>query len=81
MEQEEREMQCALCGYTSAGKFVGDICPGCGLTFWKCHNCGYTITAAAPPEVCPDCHEKCDFLNISCYTTECGGPGHVDPRL
>ena len=81
MEQKEREMQCALCGYTSAGKFVGDICPGCGLTYWKCHNCGYTITAPAPPEVCPECQEKCDFLNITCYTPECGGPGHVDPRL
>jgi rubrerythrin len=68
MEQKAREMQCALCGHTSAGKFVGDICPDCGLTYWKCHNCGYTITAPAPPEVCPECHEKCDFFNITCYT-------------
>ena len=81
MEQRDKEMECALCGYTSSGKFVGDICPGCGLTYWKCHNCGYTITAAAPPNVCPECHEKCDFLNIMCYTPECGGPGHIDPRL
>ena len=81
MEQKDREMQCALCGHTSSGKFVGDICPDCGLTYWKCHNCGYTITAPAPPEVCPDCHEKRDFLNITCYTPECGGPSHIDPRL
>jgi hypothetical protein len=25
--------------------------------------------------------EKCNFLNVSCYTPECGGPGHFDPRL
>jgi len=81
MEQKEGEMQCALCGYTSSGKFTGDICPDCGLTYWKCHKCGYTITAAIPPAVCPECKEKCDFLNVTCYTPECGGPGHMDPRL
>jgi rubredoxin len=81
MGQEAKTMQCALCGYTAAGKFVGDICPECGLTYWKCHSCGYTVTAATPPEVCANCKEKCDFLNITCYTPECGGPGHLDPRL
>jgi len=81
MEQKKGEMQCALCGYTSSGKFTGDICPDCGLTYWKCHKCGYTITAAVPPGVCPECGEKCDFLNVTCYTPECGGPGHMDPRL
>jgi len=81
MEQRETEMQCALCGYTGSGKFVGDICPDCGLTYWKCHSCGYTITAVGAPEVCPECHAKCDFLNITCYTPECGGPGNIDPRL
>jgi len=81
MEQKKGEMQCALCGYTSSGEFAGDICPDCGLTYWKCHKCGYTITAAVPPAVCPECGEKCDFLNITCYTPECGGPGHIDPRL
>lgn len=81
MEKKEEEMQCSLCGYTASGRFVGDICPGCSLTFWKCQNCGYTITANTPPEVCPECKEKCDFRNITCYTPECGGPGHIDPRL
>ncbi|MEE8620713.1 MAG: hypothetical protein V3T37_01545 [Syntrophobacteria bacterium] len=51
------------------------------MTYWKCHKCGYTITAAVPPAVCPECKEKCDFLNVTCYTPECGGPGHIDPRL
>lgn len=81
MEQKDKEMQCSLCGYTTSGKFVGDICPSCSLTFWKCQKCGYTITAATPPEVCPECNEKCDFRNITCYTPDCGGPGNIDPRL
>lgn len=81
MEQKENAMKCALCGYTASGKFVGDICPACSLTYWKCSSCGYTITAAAPPEVCPECQKKCDFNNITCYTPECGGPGHIDPRF
>jgi rubrerythrin len=81
MEKTREKMECALCGYTSSGKFTGDICPDCGLTYWKCHECGYTITAAVPPGVCPECGEQCDFLNITCYTPECGGPGHIDPRL
>jgi rubrerythrin len=81
MEQREREMECALCGYTASGKLVGDICPVCGLTYWKCGNCGYLITATSPPVVCPECKEKCDFLDVTCYTPECGGPGNIDPRL
>jgi hypothetical protein len=34
-----------------------------------------------PPDTCSQCNEKCDFLNVTCYTPECGGPGHIDPRL
>jgi rubrerythrin len=81
MEQKDKERQCALCGYAAEGKFVGDICPGCNLTFWRCQKCGYTITAPIPPDICPECNEIGDFRNISCYTPECGGPGHIDPRL
>ncbi|MEW6386003.1 MAG: rubredoxin-like domain-containing protein [Thermodesulfobacteriota bacterium] len=51
------------------------------MTYWRCSNCRYTLTAAQPPEVCPSCQQKCDFLNITCYTPECGGPGHIDPKL
>lgn len=50
-------------------------------THWKCGKCGFTFTAASLPEQCPGCGEKCDFLNITCYTPECGGPGNIDPRL
>ncbi len=81
MENKEDISICALCGHTASGKFVGDICPECGLTYWRCDNCGCTITAAKLPDVCPQCKEKCDFVNITCYTPECGGPGHIDPRL
>lgn len=80
-EQIEEKSQCALYGYTASGKFVGDICLDCGLTYWKCHNCAYTITAAAPSEFCPECGKKCDFLNVTCYTLDCGGPDNIDPQL
>lgn len=81
MAGEEKQFTCALCGFTASGKFSGDICPQCSLTHWKCGGCGFTFTANAPPESCPGCKEKCDFLNITCYTPECGGPGRIDQRL
>ncbi len=52
-----------------------------GLTHWKCGKCNFTFTAQSLPEKCPVCDEKCDFLNITCYTPECGGSGNIDPRL
>ncbi|NOQ46230.1 MAG: hypothetical protein GQ559_06105 [Desulfobulbaceae bacterium] len=81
MATAEEKSECTLCGYTATGKFSGDICPECGLTYWKCGKCNFTFTAPSPPEKCPGCDEKCDFLNITCYTPECGGPGNIDPRL
>lgn len=80
-KKEEEKWVCAHCGYESSGKFTGDICPECGLTYWKCPECGFTITAPTPPDICPECKVKCDFKNITCYIPECGGPGHIDPRL
>lgn len=41
---------------------------------WKCNKCGNTIDSPAPPETCPSCHEKCEFVDVSCYIPECGGP-------
>jgi len=81
MEGKQATWICAHCGYRARGPFTGDICPECGLTFWKCGNCGYTLTASQPPDVCPECGEKCGFRNVTCYTPECGGPGHIDPRF
>lgn len=49
--------------------------------WWKCSNCGYTLQAPAPPETCPGCNEKCAFIDVTCYTPECGGPGNIDPQV
>ena len=38
MDMKPKQWVCAHCGYTANGKFVGDICPQCGLTYWKCTN-------------------------------------------
>ena len=51
------------------------------LITWKCTQCGYTYTAVQPAERCPSCGEKCEFIDVSCYTPDCGGPGGTDPRL
>lgn len=45
---------------------------------WKCTNCGYTFSAERPPETCPSCNEKCEFVDVSCYTPDCGGTGSDD---
>jgi len=49
--------------------------------FWKCLECGNTIQIPSPPETCPSCKEQCAFKDVSCYTPDCGGPGHMDPKL
>ena len=81
MQNKQEKWVCAHCGYTSDGKFKGDICPQCGLTYWKCGKCGFLFTASLPPDVCPECGEKNNFKNVTCYIPECGGPGHVDQHL
>ncbi len=67
---EERESVQATEGKTAAEP-----------SHWKCGKCSFTFTASSLPEQCPGCGEKCDFLNITCYTPECGGPGNIDHRL
>ena len=81
MGEQPEKFVCANCGYTSDGKFTGDICPKCNQTYWKCGECGFLVTAGTPPVECPQCRKKCEFLNVTCYTPECGGPGNIDPRL
>ena len=49
------------------------------MSTWKCSNCGFTLEEATPPEQCPNCKEKCEFLDASCYTPDCGGPGSGNP--
>lgn len=58
-----------------------DSCPTCNQPYWKCEKCGYTLNAKTPPDICPECKERCEFRDVSCYTPDCGGPGHIDPRL
>ncbi len=48
--------------------------------YWKCKNCGNTVQQKTPPDPCPACKQKCEFVNVSCYTPECGFTG-IDPRL
>lgn len=50
---------------------------------WICSKCGYTLEAQIPPEICPSCNQKCEFLNNTCYTPDCGGPnsGDKDTRI
>ena len=78
---EPQKYTCANCGYTASGRFSGDICPQCNMTYWKCGKCGATFTAAQAPDTCPSCKEKCEFKDVTCYLPECGGPGNIDPRL
>ncbi|MGQ9669420.1 MAG: rubredoxin-like domain-containing protein [Desulfosoma sp.] len=53
------------------------------MTMWKCNKCGHTLQALTPPETCPSCKEKCEFLDVTCYIPECGGPdsGNVNPQI
>ncbi|MBP8980606.1 MAG: hypothetical protein KBG09_05115 [Syntrophobacterales bacterium] len=48
--------------------------------FWKCSNCGNTLQVEKPPRDCPACGQQCQFLNVTCYTPDCGFTG-IDPRL
>ncbi|MBU2487972.1 MAG: hypothetical protein KKA60_01140 [Proteobacteria bacterium] len=50
------------------------------MASWKCTHCGYTLTADRFPEPCPSCHEKCDFVDVTCYVPECQDSGR-DERL
>ena len=81
MEHKLEETTCSNCGFTVTGRFVGDICPKCGLPYWKCSQCQYTLTAKVPPDVCPECGAKCSFIDATCYTAECGSTGRLDPRI
>ncbi|MCX7822042.1 MAG: hypothetical protein N2260_01200 [Syntrophobacterales bacterium] len=53
------------------------------MTNWKCNKCGHLIQATTPPDVCPSCKEKCEFVDVSCYIPECGGPGsgNINPQV
>ncbi len=75
------KQHCRNCGASVTGETAAELCPSCGLTYWKCGSCGYLLTAATPPDTCPGCHASCEFKNVTCYTPDCGGPGNIDPQL
>jgi len=45
------------------------------MTTWKCNRCGNTVNADTPPELCPSCKKECEYVDVTCYIPECGGPG------
>ena len=51
------------------------------MTQWQCENCRYMFEAVTVPDRCPSCKQACTFLDVTCYTPDCGGPGNVDPQL
>jgi rubredoxin len=70
----------------SAGCCLERDLPSCkeeNMTVWKCNKCGNTVDAVTPPETCPTCKEKCEFIDVTCYIPECGGPdsGNVNPQV
>ena len=67
MNNENDVWTCTECGYTSTNRFIGDVCPRCGMTYWRCSECGFTFVASAPPDLCPECGVPRDFVNITCY--------------
>jgi rubredoxin len=50
---------------------------------WKCNQCGYILRENTPPSKCPSCQKECTFIDVTCYTPDCGGPGsgNIDPQL
>ena len=78
---DKSEKNCLNCGQPVADPASAALCPSCGLTYWKCSECGFTFTAPKPQDICNECGAKESFINVTCYTPECGGPGHIDPRL
>jgi rubrerythrin len=69
---------CTECGYASAQRFTGDICPRCSLTYWMCDECGFTTVAGFPPDSCPECEAPCNFTNITCYVPDMGASDSHD---
>jgi rubrerythrin len=73
MKNEHDAWVCTECGYMASNRFIGDICPRCGMTYWRCCACGFTLVATVQPDYCPECGQNCHFANITCYI-----PGWTD---
>jgi ABC-type ATPase with predicted acetyltransferase domain len=53
------------------------------MTIWKCNKCGNTIEKDIPPDSCPSCKQKCEYVDVTCYIPECGGPasGNINSQV
>lgn len=81
MSDKPEKWVCSAGGYTADATPGGEVSPESDVIYWKCSSCGMIVATATPPDVCPECRADCTFINVTCYTPECGGPGHIDRRL
>ena len=55
------------------------------MAYFMCQYCGYLVNLGldvdVPPHKCPVCDQPCAFVNVTCYTPECGGESNLDPRI
>ena len=55
------------------------------MAYFMCQYCGCLVNlgldANVPPHKCPVCDQTCAFVNVTCYTPECGGESNLDPRI
>ena len=53
------------------------------MTIWKCNKCGNAMEIEIPPDTCPSCKEKCEYVDVTCYIPECGGPtsGNINSQV
>ena len=79
MGKEQDKRRCSLCGYTADGRFEGGHLPSIWLT-GNVLNADFSLRQENHLIFARNV-AKCDFVDVTCYTPECGGPGHVAPRL
>ena len=53
------------------------------MTVWKCNRCGSTVAADVPPQSCQSCKERCEYVDVTCYIPDCGGPesGNINDEV
>ncbi len=56
-----------------------------GVACFMCQYCGCSLelglNSVVPPNKCPECDQGCAFVNITCYTPECGNERNIDPKI
>jgi len=83
-QEKEMTMQCALCGYTASGRFEGDICPRCNLTYWRCRRRSVPVAIRRPTSsispATPRNAAALDVLIPACEPDD-SATGNGGPRL